>query len=43
MPRLLIGTIVGKRYEGMIHNIQRLYLLEERAKSSGLNFDWEAI
>jgi len=43
MPRLLMGTIVGKRYETMIHNVQRLYLLEDRAKSSGIRFDWEEI
>jgi len=43
IPRTFAGWVGFRRYEGTIHNFQRLYLLEERAKSAGLNFDWEQI
>lgn len=43
LPRILAGTAGFRRYEGTIHNLQRLNMLEEQTRTAGLNFDWEQI
>ncbi len=43
LPRTLMGITGIRRYEGIIHHFQRLYLLEEKTRTAGLNFDWDQI
>ncbi len=43
MSRVIAGLAGFQRHEGVIHNLHRLSLLEERTRDAGLNFDWEQI
>lgn len=43
LPWTLAGMAGIRRYEGTIHNFQRLYLLEEETRTAGLNFEWQKI
>ena len=37
------GMVNSSRFESSILTLQRLYLLEERARSSAIDFDWERL
>jgi hypothetical protein len=43
MPRTVAGIAGVSRVEGLILNVYRLYLLEERIRDAGLEFDWDGI
>jgi hypothetical protein len=43
IPRVLAGMAGVSRVEGLVHTVQRLYLLERQVKEARLGFDWERI
>jgi hypothetical protein len=43
IPRMIAGAGGLGRTEGLIHTVRRLYLLEQQARTAGLDFDWNRI